>query len=304
MELLRQLGALGDRLAARWSRANYDEAAFPALAVGELERARLHEGEGGAGFDAAALLRHLVTATPAFEQGPGDFGEPPICVYRGRGFYIEVLFWLDGTTTLHDHAFSGAFQVLVGGSVHARYAFRQEVRVRSTLRLGEVTNTSVELLRRGAVRPIVAGPDFIHALFHLERPSLSLVVRTVNEHDRLPQLSYLPPGIAFDAFEVDRLRDRRLQALTLLHASDPAALHALLEELARDADLPMLFHALNHVATPFHDVAALAHYVALAEARHGELARRMLPAFHQQVRRLHLTQRRGAVQDPGLRYFL
>lgn len=296
---MNRIQTLGDQLGAAFAAHDFDEAAFPELAARALVEARLDEG-----FDARALLHALVTSDPGLEQGPGGFADAAAVVYRGRGFYLEILYWLDGTTTLHEHAFSGAFQVLAGSSVHTTYDFALERRVRSTLRLGRLAPREVELLRRGAVRPIVSGPGFIHALFHLERPSVTLVARTVNEHDRLPQLNYLPPGVGFDPFEVDRLRDRRSEALTLLRETDPPALHAAMEEVARTADLPALFHALRHLATPFHDVAALAHWAALAEPRHGAAMGTILAALHEQVRRLHLTERRAAVRDPGLRYFL
>jgi hypothetical protein len=37
------------------------------------------------------------------------------------GTRIEALFWVDGTTSIHQHSFSGAFQVLAGKSIHSRY---------------------------------------------------------------------------------------------------------------------------------------------------------------------------------------
>jgi hypothetical protein len=46
-------------------------------------------------------------------------------VYAGRRFYVEVVFWAEGTTAIHQHSFSGAFQVLVGSSIHTLYGFER-----------------------------------------------------------------------------------------------------------------------------------------------------------------------------------
>lgn len=290
---------LGHQLDAAWSRHNYDEATFPALATEALERARLHEA-----FSPDDLLRDLLLHDPGFTQNDGTFGEPPVVVWRSRGFYIEILYWLDSTTDIHSHAFSGAFQVLWGGSIHTTWQFRRETRVRSTLHVGEVSVRDVEALHRGDVRPIVAGERFIHALFHLPRPSVSLVVRTLREDDHLPQLNYLPPGVAWDPHEQDRLRDRRSQALRLLAETDPAAHHAAMEELARRADLPTWFHALRHFTSRVPDERALVHYTHLARALHGELAERVGAAMLEYLRQLHIIRRREVITDPHQRWLL
>ena len=140
---------LGEALNTAWSHANFDELAFPTLASAALERARLDLG-----FSPSDYLRALMLRDPGVAQSDGSFGEPPIVPYRGRGFFIEVLYWLDATTDIHSHGFSGAFQVLHGASIHATYTFTPATRVRSTLRFGEVALTGVEQLRQGDVRSV------------------------------------------------------------------------------------------------------------------------------------------------------
>jgi len=290
---------LGEALNTAWSQANFDELAFPALATAALESARLHEG-----FSPAEHLRASILRDPGVAQSDGSFGEPPIVPYRGRGFFIEILYWLDATTDIHSHGFSGAFQVLHGASIHATYGFVPGRRVRSTLRFGAVTFRSVEHLNVGDVRPILAGDSFIHALFHLARPSVSIVVRTTREQDHLPQLNFLPPYIAWDPLEEDRLRDRRAQALTALLETDRATLQATVEVLAREADLGTLFHALRHLTKKLVSAAELAHYTSIARARHGALADQMLASLLEHLRQRHITERRANVTDPHLRWVL
>ena len=55
----------------------------------------------------------------------GNFADPPITIYSGPRFHIDVYFWFEGTTAIHQHAFCGAFQVLLGSSIHSWYEFER-----------------------------------------------------------------------------------------------------------------------------------------------------------------------------------
>jgi len=157
---------------------------------------------------------------PPFQPGDSCFGQPSLLLHRGHRFAIEVLFWLDGTNVIHQHLFSGAFHVLQGSSVHSRFEFRAGSRVNSGMWLGDVVLTGVELLRRGDTRPIRAGSAGIHSLFHLDRPSVTLLVRTLNEADRQPQLAFVRPFLAFDPFLKDDVLARQETMLGVLLACD------------------------------------------------------------------------------------
>jgi len=67
------------------------------------------------------------------------FGQPPITLFHHDRFYIEALFWLSSTTSIHQHAFAGAFSVLAGSSVQARYRFEPRTGVERRLRFGHVS---------------------------------------------------------------------------------------------------------------------------------------------------------------------
>ncbi len=125
------------------------------------------------------------------------FGQPPLTVYSGRDFRIEVLFWVQGVPAIHQHSFSGAFHVMHGSSLQSLWDFEPTEQVAMRLAFGRVSLKKAELLRKGDSRPIIAGNRLIHSTFHLDRPSLTVVVRTVGETDQLPQYSYLPPTIAY-----------------------------------------------------------------------------------------------------------
>jgi predicted metal-dependent enzyme (double-stranded beta helix superfamily) len=172
MDVFRRLGEL---LEARWRQHDYDERVFPDLAAALLEEADELEKIG-----ALDILRWIGSqpALPAQQDAPSRFGDLAITFYDTPRFFVSALFWLDGTTAIHQHSFCGAFRVLAGGSLHTRYRFRVERAVNSRFRLGELDRGQVELLVPGSVRPIASGDRFIHSLFHLERPSVTVVIRT------------------------------------------------------------------------------------------------------------------------------
>ena len=143
---------LGNTIARRWREQSHDEEAFPAIAADALAESELLSRITGGDVADWALSSHELPA-----QNYTGFGQPPVVLYRGHEFFIEALFWFDSTTGIHQHAFSGAFAVLDGSSVHATYDFESQERISSRLLLGDVRFRACEVLTRGAVRRIEAG---------------------------------------------------------------------------------------------------------------------------------------------------
>ena len=95
---------------------------------------------------------------------------------------------MDATASIHQHAFSGAFRVVTGSSLHSEYEFVEQARVSQLLLLGEVRTQRLEALTRGDVRRITSGrAGLVHSLFHLDQPSVTLVIRTYGEPWAQPQ---------------------------------------------------------------------------------------------------------------------
>jgi hypothetical protein len=132
------------------------------------------------------------------------FSDAGITLYHHPRFDIEVLCWLSASMHVHEHAFRGAFQVIEGSSVHAEYEFTATDEITADLKLGILSRRRLEMLVRGDIREIRPGSSFIHRLFHLDHPSLSLVIRTKEPINS--QFGYFPPGAAFnDCFSSEDL---------------------------------------------------------------------------------------------------
>jgi hypothetical protein len=292
---------LGDRIEAAFRAAGYDEAAFPAIAEAALREAPPSDHLG-----ACDTLEWALTARAISRQANVDdaFGQPAIQVYVTQRWYIEVLHWLDGTTAIHQHGFNGAFHVLAGGSIHARYRFEEERRYGARLRLGRIERESIEVLRAGDVRQIHAGPALIHSLFHLDRPSVTVVARTAHLPDASPQLSYAPPCLAFDPFYRPEQLARQRQSAEALARLGHRDLEALLARVYQGAD-PFSFAALAmQTAAHFHSEEGFRAAVLGARDAHGELADAMLAVVAEQRRQDAITGLRVKVRSPEHRLLL
>ncbi len=135
---------LGDTVLERWKSENFSLAKFP-----EIARAALDERPPAKQVDLAAFMRDFLLREEHPFQTDSPFGEPEIVAYSHPRFYIQLLFWLDGTTAIHQHEFSGAFHVMQGSSIHAQYDFEKARSVTPYLRVGNVRMRKIEILETG-----------------------------------------------------------------------------------------------------------------------------------------------------------
>src|SRR5687767_3045116 len=93
---------IGSEITKRWSSADFDEAAFADIAC-DLLLKRSPQRE----VDPDDVVRWVMTA-PSLPAQPGigsQFGQPPITLFAGERFYVDLYYWLDGTTSVHQHGF-------------------------------------------------------------------------------------------------------------------------------------------------------------------------------------------------------
>ncbi|NOT63787.1 MAG: hypothetical protein HOP19_26530, partial [Acidobacteria bacterium] len=264
------------------------------------------------------IIRWLFSATevPNQQDVPGNFGNPPITLFAGPRFHIDVYFWLDGTTSIHQHAFCGAFQVLMGSSIHSHYRFHPRQTLNQHFMVGEFELASVELLERGQVREILPGKEYIHSLFHLDRPSATICVRTYHTASGSPQYNFLKPHFATDPFFKEALSIKQLQSAALLLKMEHPDTLAMLDELLSHADFQTAFSlidlAKSHLSgKALENVFGLTtgeeqyqHLLATARRRHGALVDLIPDVFEEARRQNNLTHRRGQITGAEHRFFL
>src|SRR3954465_4020050 len=217
---------LGQAVLERWKRENFSLDTFPEIACAVLD-----ERPPAKHVDLAALVRDVLLNEEHPFQTDSPFGEPEIVAYSHPRFYIQLLFWTDGTTAIHQHEFSGAFHVMHGSSIHAHYEFDKAKSITPYLRVGDLRMKRMELLEAGRTVPITSGQHTIHSLFHLDSPSVTVVVRTQHDPGTGPQLNYLPPHLAIDPHFSDTLMLRRKQLLDVLEQGEDPDYAELVKEM-------------------------------------------------------------------------
>ena len=239
MEEFEKLGAIVE---SRWKAANYSEEAFPDVAATALAEADLP-----ARLDPWEIIRWVHTATTIPEQHDveGRFGDPPITLFSGARFYIDIYFWLDGTTTIHQHSFTGAFQVLLGSSIHSRYSFHEDQIINEHFSVGKLSLEEVQLLKVNDVRTIRAGRNFIHSLFHLDRPSATITIRTDHTPSAAVQYDYRKPHFALNPFFRNPLLSKKLQTVALLLGMKHKKADAMIGELVCASDFHTAYFVLQ-----------------------------------------------------------
>lgn len=310
MELFQRLGAEIENL---WLAANYNEEHLPAIARDALKRADLPSKLTA--WDVAEWSLKQ-TELPRQRDVNARFADPPITIYSGPRFHIDVYFWFEGTTAIHQHGFCGAFQVLAGSSIHSWYGFETSEVVNTFTEIGNMTLKVCEILEVGDVQEIWAGKPYIHSLFHLDQPSATIVVRTDRSPLHLPQFSYFKPSLALDPFFEQETVTKKIQIVgALIRAGRPDA-DALIAELLETSDLQTSFSILstlrsllrsNQLSQLFKLEGPQARFDSFLEIvvkRHGAAGETLPAVFAHIDMQDEIVSRRAIVTEPEHRFFM
>ena len=108
---MKPFNELGEKIDSAWRNVDYSEEKLPAIAADFLRK----EGMPSKVTAWEVLEWGLEqTQLPRQKDVHSNFGDPPITLFTAPKFHIDVYFWFDGTTSIHQHGFCGAFQVLHG----------------------------------------------------------------------------------------------------------------------------------------------------------------------------------------------
>lgn len=161
-----------------------------------------------------------------------------------------------------------------------------------------------------------SGRRFIHSLFHLDRPSVTLTVRTNLDAEAQPQYDYLKPYFAIDPFYREPLLSKKLKSvMLLLHMNHPQA-DAYLGELISTSDFQTAFVILREVfkylnssapkanSNPGEEEDRFSRLLEITRRRHGDLALLLPLVFEEYRTKSRLLERRKYVKGYEHRFFL
>lgn len=189
-------------------------------------------------FTADDMVACLLTAADYPDQADpaSQYGEPGVTLWRGAGFFIDAYLHVTPNTSVHSHSFPGAFMVASGVSAHVRYELPAHEEVATGVVVGDLVVAEAEALEPGQVRPIPPGFGLIHSVVHVDRPTLSIVVRMPGTEDNAMFGFFLPGlGVRLDAAYTTVARKKMLLLDTLLRIRDPligARMVTLLDNVA------------------------------------------------------------------------
>jgi hypothetical protein len=256
---------LDEYLERAWDAAGRDEDCFSEVAAAALRA--LPPSEGLDLEKLVDLLLDPAVMKPSQLAPPGVFGQPGVTVFRGRGYLVEVYFWQQSGSAIHDHPFCGAFTLLQGFSVEAVYSFLTREDLGPRARLGKLSLESMTLVEPGHVGAFGRRRHaLIHALLHVPVPSVSLVVRTERADG---YLRYFPPGIAIAMDTPLESFERPMQLLDTLRLSGDPAYSRRFENFIRSADFETVFRIMSRT---WFGLAApeRATWLNVARERHGD----------------------------------
>ncbi len=310
MEIFQKLGR---EIETQWRGVSYDETLLPTIAADALRRADIPSKTTVWDVVEWALGE---LELPRQRDLHGNFGDPPVTVFSGPRFHIDIYFWFEGTTAVHQHGFCGAFQVMHGSSIHSWYDFQCEKAINAFTRIGTMGLKQCELLDVGDVQEILAGQSYIHSLFHLDQPSATIVVRTDRSPLELPQFSYYKPNLAVDPyFEQDTITKKTQLAAALLRAKHPDAERMIggwLDECDFQTTFNLLSTLRHHLRSNQIDQlfkltepeSRFRLFLDIAARRHPAEAGVLHAVFEHQDMLDEMVKRRGYVNDPEHRFFM
>ena len=290
---------LGRLVYERWQEENFSLTAFPKIATTALE-----EQPPADHVDLEELIREFLFSDEQPYQSASGFGQPELIVYDCPKFYIQLLFWLDGTTDIHQHEFSGAFHVMNGSSIHSEFSFEDAESITPHFRIGNLRLKKAELLETGRTVPIISVRTEMHSLFHLETPSVTVVLRTHSDPGTGPQFTYLPPHIAVDPVQSDTLTNRRKQLLDVLERTDDPEYPEIVLEMVERLDFERGFFILQNCITHLRNLGAWEMIWEVFEQKHDSLATPVVPTLEEILRRDGIVAMRGSIEDVEHRFFL
>ena len=255
------------------------------------------------------LIDYVLGAETLCKQADldGKFAEPPLSLYHGGDFDISALTWLDGTTSIHQHAFCGAFHVLAGSSIHSRYQFDawQPPAHRQRAIAGRLQLLDLEVLHAGDTRVIARGSGLIHSLFHMIRPSLTIVIRTITDDPNGEvQYDYRWPGLAYNPFQRHAPAIRKLQYLRMLRRLDAVTAYAHLQRVLADADLHLAYLLVSEQTRISAQPDQARVLSDLCTALSADERKLLHEATHNDLLSRAVVDLRQKLHDPGHRFLL
>lgn len=198
------------------------------------------------------------------------------------------------------NGFSGAFGVLHGSSINAEYHFEQTEKMNHHFSFGKLTPTAMSKLHTGSVQSIYSGKRFIHSVFHLQNPTISIVVRTYQDDDAMPQFEYRGKRIRLVEYLSPEFT-KKIQALRFTYQTHLKKFETYFKNIFYDLPLDERYWLLRAFFTQLQSIDALWQAIDASDEAHHQA---MLKAIHEEELIYRALTERKKIQAPTVKYFL
>jgi hypothetical protein len=189
------------RAEREWTRTRHRLAAFPEIAAKLLREFEYDLTQDQLDRWLARWFREA-GALPEQVSLHNTFGQPPITLFNNGSLVVDLYLWVAADTTIHSHGFRGAFRVLHGNSLQETYAVNVTRRIAPGVVQCDPGIPQMEILQVGDVRVILPAEKLTHRVIHLESPTVTLCVKTINEPG-IHQWEYYAHGLALQRLDLD-----------------------------------------------------------------------------------------------------
>ena len=283
----------GDELERRWRCHSYDLAIFPMLAE-----------EAAASLSAPDMVELLETQYTKLNKGH-RFSDFDIYIYQNEKFHIELLHWLNVSTSIHQHRFCGVFKMMRGRSLNIESTFEVERQHSEDFLSGRLAYKRSKVLRKGDICRIDGGASFIHANYHLGRPVMTMVIRTNGNQNFGPQYEYWPPHFASNPFPELHSRVARGRMLDVVaQIGQSGAFEQVVRRLLAQSTLEEALEVVLHYRILHGDRARLERVLDMAGDRHPEYRDQMVATAFEVHRSAEASALRRKVDDIDQKFLL
>jgi hypothetical protein len=175
-----------------------------------------------------------------------NFGQPPVTIFNNGKFVVDLYFWQDIDTSIHSHSFCGAFKVISGRSFHEVYEMKKLIEYAPDVVKTELILNRSELLQTGDVREIIAGNSFNHRVVHLDNPTVTLCVRTIDQTNE-GQWHHFSNGLSIEKREIDESEIKSLFVLEYLLVRGNDSAQSFIEELLDSWDISLTMNIFEQL---------------------------------------------------------
>jgi len=256
----------------QWAGSKHRLDAFPDLATRLLTEFEYRWSQDQLEME---LARWFLNAAELPEQvsDHNTFGQPPVTIFNNRRIAIELYFWLTCDTAIHTHGFRGAFRVLHGKSLQETYRMKVLQRIAPGVMRCDSGVPQMTLLEPGDVRTILPGHQLTHRVIHLEKPTVTLCVKTINEPG-LYQWEHYPDGLAVQRRDLSPGLIKKIYYFDYLLARNAARAIPYLEKIVGGLSVLMRLTLYEALCGGAFDVSenAFEHCLSAIRAFHGSEA--------------------------------